>query len=524
MTLDFQTYKDKVMGCWAGKNIGGVLGAPFECKRGFFDVDFYTQDLSAGPPPNDDLDLQLIWLTAVERFGRNVNAAILGEYWLSYVIPHWAEYGTGKANMTAGLPPPLSGHMDNVYKDSCGCFIRSEIWACLAPGRPELAVRYAYEDAIVDHSGEGVYGEIFCAALQSAAFVESGPRKLIDIGLSYIPESCAVARCIKTAMECYDGKLPLSEARKRIHNTAPGTFGLQFKKHITEEHTEGGTFDIGTPGFDCPENIGFLIAGWLYGEGDFGKSLCAAVNCGEDTDCSAATLGAILGIIMGAEKLPEEWTAPLGGVIATLCINHTSWGGIWIPKNVAELTDRVLRVTPRFLDLDHCDLLAEGGYALRCLEGDALYCAQVNAPARHNTGELPRELPVRELVALSPNVVRYAFPTHVVLIDYGDGITFDAHETRKLKITVINNRFMYQQMWCTVKAHCPQEGVYAVGGNAYRLPLGTLHAERGEAVFEINASAFTGERVEILFEILFEGRHTHSSVRAVLLRKNNLVP
>ena len=24
--LDFATYKDKVMGCWAGKNIGGVLG------------------------------------------------------------------------------------------------------------------------------------------------------------------------------------------------------------------------------------------------------------------------------------------------------------------------------------------------------------------------------------------------------------------------------------------------------------------------------------------------------------------
>ena len=30
MKLDLATYKDKVMGCWAGKNIGGVLGAPFE--------------------------------------------------------------------------------------------------------------------------------------------------------------------------------------------------------------------------------------------------------------------------------------------------------------------------------------------------------------------------------------------------------------------------------------------------------------------------------------------------------------
>ncbi len=32
--LDLATYRNKVNGCWAGKNIGGVLGAPFEAKRG----------------------------------------------------------------------------------------------------------------------------------------------------------------------------------------------------------------------------------------------------------------------------------------------------------------------------------------------------------------------------------------------------------------------------------------------------------------------------------------------------------
>ena len=56
MKLEYPVYRDKVMGCWAGKNVGGVLGAPFECKRQFNgDVDFYTQDLSKGPVPNDDL-------------------------------------------------------------------------------------------------------------------------------------------------------------------------------------------------------------------------------------------------------------------------------------------------------------------------------------------------------------------------------------------------------------------------------------------------------------------------------------
>ena len=39
--------------------------------------------------------------------------------------------------------------------------------------------------------------------------------------------------------------------------------------------------EIGEPGFDAPENVAFVVLGLLYGEGDFGKSLIIANNCGE---------------------------------------------------------------------------------------------------------------------------------------------------------------------------------------------------------------------------------------------------
>ena len=41
--LNFAQYKDKVKACWLGKNIGGTLGQPLECKRGVIDLDFYIQ-------------------------------------------------------------------------------------------------------------------------------------------------------------------------------------------------------------------------------------------------------------------------------------------------------------------------------------------------------------------------------------------------------------------------------------------------------------------------------------------------
>ena len=44
--MNMKEYKDKVKGCWLGKNIGGTLGAPFEGWRGVFDVEYYTQDLT----------------------------------------------------------------------------------------------------------------------------------------------------------------------------------------------------------------------------------------------------------------------------------------------------------------------------------------------------------------------------------------------------------------------------------------------------------------------------------------------
>jgi ADP-ribosylglycohydrolase len=518
--LDYATYRDKVMGCWAGKNIGGVLGAPFEGQRKVVNAEFYIQDLTQGPPPNDDLDLQIIWLAAVERYGRNVDASILGEYWLSYVIPNWVEYGTGKANLRAGFQPPLSGLLDNTYKDSNGCWIRSEIWACLAPGHPDLAARYAYEDAIVDHADEGMYGEIFTASLQSAAFVESDKFKLIEIALSYIPEETSLYRTVRKAMECYEKKVPFLEARKQIHNCAPGTFGIQSIRlgEIIQEGNEG--LETGTPGFDCPENIGFLIAGWLYGEDDFGKSLVLANSCGEDTDCTCATLGATMGIILGASGLPEKWAAPLNDKIATMCIDKTS-RGIWVPETVTELTERVIRDMPLFLGQEYCDILDPSGLSIECKDGSALYCESTQDYLYLINGNgISEELPVKDLCALSPYVVRHAFPAFRVMIDYEGSVEFQGGQDKKIKVTVQNSTSMRQQQWAKITIYLP-EGVCAVNGSSVELPLNNLHGSKAETEFVIRADTFQGGKMEGIIDVSLEGRHSTGSMKFVLMRIGN---
>ena len=135
--------RDKILGGWVGKNIGGTIGTPYEGRRELLDIKGFAT--RAGEPlPNDDLDLQLIWLLAMERVGAQaLNASVLAEYWEQLITPHWNEYGIGKCNLKRGLPAPLAGDYMNHWKNSNGAWIRTEIWASVAPGMPAAAAKSA---------------------------------------------------------------------------------------------------------------------------------------------------------------------------------------------------------------------------------------------------------------------------------------------------------------------------------------------------------------------------------------------
>lgn len=510
--LTFEQIKDKMLGCWNGKNIGGVLGAPFEGKRGVFDIDFYVQEnLEGNPPPNDDLDLQLVWLAAAEAYGRQLTAEILGEYWLTFITPDWNEYGRGKANMRAGLQPPLSGHVDNTYHNSCGCFIRSEIWACLCPGNPELAVKYAYEDAVIDHSEDGLYGELFCAAMESAAFAESDRDTLVEIGLSYIPADCLVAKAVRLAIDCHQKGLTWQEARKKIMTEVPGTFGLQ---NTVFDNTEG--FPTDRIGDDAPNNIGLMMIGWLYGEDDFGKSLCIAVNCGEDTDCTAGTLGALLGIIHGNSQLPDTWTRPIGGVINTLCIERSKahlLGGI--PATVSELSDRVLRTIPLFLDRTVCDIFAPGGYTIEVQDG--LYCRDRKAKflAGLDRVKQPRSCISHE--RFGPMTIRKDYPMFFLYLDHLDGVYFKPNAPKRLKLTIEATQ-LCQQQWLNIHIYAP-DAVQVLPGRVLSRPLQNTHYSPSELEIELSAETFESGWFDLLIDVALEGRHSHGMIKTRLYLK-----
>ena len=511
MKLNQDDYRNKVLGCWLGKNVGGTLGAPFEWRRQINNVSFYEQkDLNGQPMPNDDLDIQLLWLCALEEKGIDLKSQCLADYWCLYVTPHWAEYGNAKINMRQGLQPPLSGTFQNDYKHSCGSYIRSEIWACVAPGLPQVAARYAYEDAILDHgNGEGLFAEIFMASLESAAFVVSDLRQLIDIGLSYIPGDSGVAKAVHTTLDCFDRGMTWRETRDEVLRLHRGSGPFNRREFTSLEDQAKGFFE-GVQGYDVPSNIAITLIGLLYGGEDFGQVQCIAVNCGEDTDCTAATAGSVWGIIHGATAIPQKWIDPIGRGIKTVCLNLGELGyfGNQLPQTVDELTDRTIRIARQVLTRNNAEHLCS-------VEPSTMEDLKLEALKAANEGRSIWE---------GRNGTRFDFDFFSVHVDYGsEGPVIRTGQPKALTLTIHNT--YKTQANLSLQWYLPSGGNWQVSPSAegYAVSYSSWIHKPLTLSYSFTAGDPLRATNRAVLQITIEGRPTAMFVPITLLN-GNLLP
>jgi ADP-ribosylglycohydrolase len=310
--------REQILGCWLGKAVGGTLGQTFEGLEGPLDEDFYFP-VPEEMVPNDDLDLQVLYACVMDKMDQPaVDRHIIARSWADHVAFPWNEYGVGMRNLAEGLEPPYTGSFDNWFTCGEGAAIRSELWACLAPGNPDLAGAYAYEDACFDHAGDGIYAAVFLARLQSLAFVENDPDTLIDGALAGIPSDSEIVAVVTDTRSWVRSGLSWQDVRARI-----------MAKYGRSDFT------------DVRPNTGFVILGWLAGT-DFSERICITNNCGEDTDSSTASLGALLGIL-DPDSIEDKWLEPIG---RDLVLNEEITG-ITPPPTIDGFTDLVIDLAAR---------------------------------------------------------------------------------------------------------------------------------------------------------------------------------
>jgi ADP-ribosylglycohydrolase len=153
-------------------------------------------------------------------------------------------------------------------------------------------------------NGEGTWAAVFLTAIESAAFVERDQAKLIDLGLAMVPPDSRLATAVRTVVAAHRAGKDWQTARQEVIE-------------VTKD----------TGWFQAPRDMAFTMLAWLYGQGDFGESLCLAVNCGDDTDTSGAAMGSLLGILHGTAGIQEKWRAPIGTKIKATVSNRVAVDG-----------------------------------------------------------------------------------------------------------------------------------------------------------------------------------------------------
>ena len=289
MKLNYKQYYDKVLAGWIGKSIGGVVGAPYENLKCYHALTMETL-WPATMGANDDLDIQVVWLEALQERGLYLTSRDLAEFWQDRCWYWFCEYGVFLNNLQRGIAPPLSGVWNNNYfRESEGCPIRSEIWGFIAPGNPELAASMARLDGQLDHGGASVEIEAFLAAAAAQALITDSLDRALEAGLSVIAPDSPVALAIPAVREIC------------VRYPEPKQAWLQVIRRYGDRNAN-----------KAMTNHALALMALFLGKGDFKRTMLLCVNSGWDTDCTAATAGALLGALSGTAGLPADWVEKLG--------------------------------------------------------------------------------------------------------------------------------------------------------------------------------------------------------------------
>jgi ADP-ribosylglycohydrolase len=298
--LAYADYLDRITAGWLGKSIGGAIGAPLENQKAWLDIGL--GDLWSGAvPPNDDLDIQVVWLEALQERGLHLGSRELAEFWVDRCWYNFCEYGVFLHNLQRGINPPLSGSFNNeFFGESEGCPIRSEIWGFTCPGNPHLAAAYATADAQLDHTGASVEIERFLAACASQAMLGSDLETVLAAGLSVIPVDCSAARAVGVVRDICTACPEPAMAWRRI-----------IRRYGDRDASKAIT------------NHAIVLMTLFLGRLDFRHTMLLAARSGWDTDCTAATAGALLGAMHGTAALPADWVDRLGpNLVCGISVRH----------------------------------------------------------------------------------------------------------------------------------------------------------------------------------------------------------
>lgn len=333
-----EDYYDKLKGAWYGRLCGCLLGKPVECilrkeltpflkATGNFplhryitrsDIDLmgdlhisfpiretvYPDGILDAMPVDDDANYNVLSLLLLQRYGRDFTPEDVAELWMD-VQPKTA-YCTAERvayrNFVNGYYPPQSAQYKNPYRELIGAQIRGDLFGWINPGDPKTAAEFAWRDASISHIKNGIYGEMWVSAMLAGVGGGASISDAIRIGLSYIPQKSRLQEAVQNVLTAFES----------------GVSAEAFFADLAKRWDDTVKYDS----IHTISNAEIVAAALLWGNGDYEKSICLAVQEGFDTDCNGATVGSVVGLYNGFSALPTKWISKINGTLLTDIRGH----------------------------------------------------------------------------------------------------------------------------------------------------------------------------------------------------------
>lgn len=341
----------KVEGAWRGRCIGCCLGKPLEGLTPH-QVRHYLRSAGAWPlldyvplldplpegieelnpswetatrgrvvemPRDDDVDYTVLALHVLQTYGPSFTAEDIAGEWLDklpFLQTFTAERATYR-NLVGNIPVDRAALHENPYREWIGALIRADMFGYVNPGRPREAARMAFVDASLSHTGNGVYGEMWAAALVAGAFAADSAEDALRRSLDWVPRGSRLEATLRQIVRLHEGGDSWDEATAWVD--------ASFADH-SWVHTLN--------------NAASIAVSLLWGGDDIALSLGLTVQAGLDTDSATATVGSVLGAVQGVDALPGHLVEPLGDRVRSAV---RGYDGV----RVSELVERTLAVVAR---------------------------------------------------------------------------------------------------------------------------------------------------------------------------------
>lgn len=325
-------YISKLEAMWTAQVVAVQMGLQFEHKpSAVTDLNDYPPDKleelkkNGGSTVDDDWYYEMCALSGFEKYGHDMTVEELGQVWLDFNMGTFGSaYYTRKAlseghqGATAGSP------RYNRMWFTVGNQNRSDLYAMISPGMPNLTAGISRKLGHINSYAEGTDGGVLMGTIESIAFYEKDIKAAVEKAVKVLDPSSSHRICAEKIINMYKEGKTWQQAAEYVENE----WGIEY------------------PGTNSAVwNAGFALVAMYFGEGDFRKSINIGYQASDysDADCSAANVATVLAAMYGMDIIPDNLLIPINNRIKG---DQYGYSKLTPPVDISinELAERTARI------------------------------------------------------------------------------------------------------------------------------------------------------------------------------------